>query len=158
MTIAEIKSQLTIGEVLSHYNLESNRNGMLSCPFHEDDKASMKVCEVKNLDVIDFIMKKENSTKHQAIIKAKSLCNHQVDLFSKSPTKMTNELSSNPSNSFKRYHKSIHQHKLAQEYCEMRCLDWRVLEVGYKSRKTSEKWGCEFIWSWNNWQFSFLSA
>jgi len=86
MRIEQIKSQLTITTVLSNYGLEINRNGMLACPFHADDKPSMKVyatntvycfagsCEIKSLDVIDFIMRMEKVNKHEAILKAKSLC------------------------------------------------------------------------------------
>jgi len=153
MTIAEIKSQLSIGQILSHYNLKANRNGMLNCPFHDDAKASMKVyaetntvycfggsCGVKNLDVIDFIMKMDKSSKHEAILKAKSLCGqtNSPNLFNQTLSKMS---SSNTSRDFKRYHKSMHNHKPAQEYCEGRCLDWRVLEIGYKSRRTTDRWG-----------------
>ncbi|MEL7119640.1 MAG: hypothetical protein AAFO07_09370 [Bacteroidota bacterium] len=43
MTIPQIKSKLSILTVLSHYSLEMNSNHMLKCPFHEDEKASMKI-------------------------------------------------------------------------------------------------------------------
>ena len=85
MTIQEIKTKLSILTVLHHYGLRMNTNAMLACPFHDDQKASMKIyratntvycfagsCEIKNLDAIDFIMKKESCTKHEALNKAKS--------------------------------------------------------------------------------------
>ncbi|MEL7428323.1 MAG: CHC2 zinc finger domain-containing protein, partial [Bacteroidota bacterium] len=93
MTIAQIKARLSIREVLSHYGLGVNRNGMVNCPFHSDRKASMKVydetntvycfaggCEVSYLDVIDFIMKMDGSSKRAAIMKAKELVGVGGDL------------------------------------------------------------------------------
>lgn len=43
MEIKEIKSRLTIHSVLTHYNLEPDRNNMLKCPFHKEDTASMRI-------------------------------------------------------------------------------------------------------------------
>ena len=87
MTIAEIKNKLSLALVLRYYGLTPNRNGMLCCPFHDDKKASMKIyaetntaycfagsCEVESVDVIDFIMKMDSCSKHEAIKKAKQLC------------------------------------------------------------------------------------
>ncbi len=159
MTITEIKNRLSITQVLSHYGLKSNKNGMLCCPFHEDQKASMKVyvetntvycfagtCEVEYLDQIDFILHREKCSKHEAIEKAKSLCGDVKAIKkSSSPNSSKPKLKSmkapHPATAFKSYHKSLHHHKLSQEYCESRCLDWRLLEIGYKSRKSSDKWG-----------------
>ncbi len=91
MTIAQIKDHLSIMTVLAHYGLQPNGNMMLKCPWHEDKKPSMKVyvetntvycfaggCDMGSLDVIDFIMKKEEITKHKAIQKAKELCGHNT--------------------------------------------------------------------------------
>ena len=151
MTIQQIKEILSIQMVLSHYGLSPNKNGMLNCPFHEDKKASMRIyaetntaycfagsCKVESLDVIDFILHMERLTKREAILKAKSLCSSNQIKTPPNPSQMKKE---NPQTSFKRYHKSLHNHKPAQEYCEARCLDWRLLEIGYKSRQTSTKWG-----------------
>ena len=90
MSIQEIKSALTIETVLSHYNLSINKNQMLKCPFHSDQKASMKIypktntaycfagsCKIESLDSIDFIMEIEKCNKHEALLKAKSLLVHQ---------------------------------------------------------------------------------
>ena len=84
MTIPEIKSALTIQTVLTSYGLTIGKSGSIKCPFHEDGKASMKIypetntaycfagsCEVKSVDVIDFIMRMDKSTKREAILKAK---------------------------------------------------------------------------------------
>jgi DNA primase len=92
MEIAEIKSQLTIGQVLDHYNLSANKNKMLCCPFHNDKTPSMQVypetntvfcfssnCKLhgKAIDVIDFILHQEGISKHEAINKAKELAGYK---------------------------------------------------------------------------------
>ncbi len=86
MNIPEIKSRLSMQEVLRHYGLKPDRNRMLNCPFHEDKKPSMQFyedtntvycfsanCELqgKGIDQIDFILHKEHCSKHEAIEKAK---------------------------------------------------------------------------------------
>jgi DNA primase len=86
MEITEIKQQLTIGQVLNHYGLMPDRGNMLHCPFHEDKTPSLQIypktntyncfssnCTARSGDVIDFIMKMEKSTKHEAILKAQEL-------------------------------------------------------------------------------------
>lgn len=94
MEISEIKQQLTIIAVLSHYGLKPDRNKRINCPFHNDKTPSMQVypetgtvfcfssnCSLhgKAIDQIDFIMHKEQCNKHEAIEKAKALLNH-VDI------------------------------------------------------------------------------
>ena len=80
MEIPEIKARLSILSVLKHYGLQPDRNHMLKCPFHDDEKPSMKVyletgtfhcfgCG-RSGDTIEFIQQKENCTKHEAILKA----------------------------------------------------------------------------------------
>ena len=83
MQIPEIKSRLTITQVLKHYNLRPDRNHRLLCPFHEDKTPSLQVypdtntwtcfstnCHAGSGDVIDFILNKEGFSKHEAIEKA----------------------------------------------------------------------------------------
>ncbi len=83
MEISEIKQRLKIETALNHYGLQPDKNGILNCPFHKEDQASLKVytdtntfncfgCGV-NGDVIEFIQKKESCSKHEAIVRAKSL-------------------------------------------------------------------------------------
>ncbi|WP_161636209.1 CHC2 zinc finger domain-containing protein [Saccharicrinis fermentans] len=43
MEIREIKQCLSIFTVLKHYGLYPYKNNMLKCPFHADDKPSLKV-------------------------------------------------------------------------------------------------------------------
>ena len=88
MEIPEIKAQLSLKEVLSHYGLNPDKQNRLNCPFHEDKTPSLQVyyktgtvycfssnCRThgKSMDVIDFILHKEGCSKHKAIEKAKEL-------------------------------------------------------------------------------------
>ncbi len=86
MEIREIKQKLKIETVLSRYNLTHDHNNRLRCPFHDDKTPSMQIypetgtwtcfssnCSAGSGDQIDFIMKYEKISKHEAIIKARSL-------------------------------------------------------------------------------------
>ena len=92
MEISEIKEKLTMATVLHYYGLKTDTQSRISCPFHEDKTPSMQVyyktqtaycfssnCKTngKSMDVIDFIMHKENSTKAIAINKAKEILGYQ---------------------------------------------------------------------------------
>jgi DNA primase catalytic core len=88
MEISEIKQRLKVEAVLKHYGLQVNRNHMLKCPFHADDKPSLKVypdtntfncfgCDA-NGDVIEFIQRKENCNKHEALKKATEMFDSNV--------------------------------------------------------------------------------
>ncbi|MEL7062697.1 MAG: toprim domain-containing protein, partial [Bacteroidota bacterium] len=155
MSIKEIKSRLSILTVLAHYDLQVDRNNMLKCPFHEDTKASMRVypetntvycfagsCKVDNLDVIDFVMNMDNSTKHAAIKKCEKLLGEQGEV-----PKVQLEPKPAPvpvTQAFNAHLKSFSSHKKAREYAQGRALDCQVLEIGYKSQKATDKWarGC----------------
>jgi len=43
MEIAQIKQLLSIESVLTHYGLSPDRNGMLSCPFHDGGTSLMQL-------------------------------------------------------------------------------------------------------------------
>ena len=43
MEISDIKANLKIETVLSHYGLQPDKNGMIKCPFHDDKTPSMQV-------------------------------------------------------------------------------------------------------------------
>jgi len=90
MEILEIKKQLTIRNVLSYYSINTGKK-YIHCPFHQteaDKKMSMVVndktntvycfsskckCGMKAIDVIDFVLYKENTDKHGALLKATEL-------------------------------------------------------------------------------------
>jgi len=89
MEIVEIKSRLSIETVLQHYGLRPDNNRRLCCPFHADHTPSLQIypdtntaycfssnCPThgKSMDAIDFIMHKENITKHEAIENGSALC------------------------------------------------------------------------------------
>ncbi|MEL7228114.1 MAG: CHC2 zinc finger domain-containing protein, partial [Cyanobacteria bacterium J06576_12] len=155
MSIKEIKTRLSILTVLAHYDLQVDRNNMLKCPFHEDAKASMRVypetntvycfagsCKVDNLDVIDFVMQMDNSTKHTAIKKCERLLGEQGEM-----PKLQPEPKPAPvpvTHAFNAHLKSFASHKKAREYAQSRALDCQALEIGYKSQKSKDKWarGC----------------
>ena len=88
VTISEIKARLRMARVLTHYDLRPDRNRHLRCPFHDDRTASMQVypdtdtvfCRAAGcpahghaVDVIDFVMRVEGCSKHEAILKTAQL-------------------------------------------------------------------------------------
>ena len=144
MEIQEIKQRLSILTVLSHYNLEPDRHQMLRCPFHEDKDPSLKVytntdtfncfgCGA-NGDVIEFIQKKENLGKHQALVKATGLAgeitkrtppirptkDNHTEILTRIFTYFKNGLNS-----------GIARHPHA--YLKSRCLNHGALGLGYNS-------------------------
>jgi len=151
MTIPEIKSALSILNVLASYGLQPNKGNSLKCPFHPDGKASMKIypgtntaycfagsCEVKSVDVIDFIMRMDKSTKREAILKAKAMCGQALTTPPTPSPKRTPE---------KLDLSAIYEESLSdmartpsgKAYCTARGLD--IEGIGYKSRKSKERWG-----------------
>lgn len=90
MHISDIRQQLDILGLVQQYGLQPNRNNMIKCPFHEDDRPSLQLYPKTNTwhcfgcgkgtDVIDFIQLKEDVTKHKAITKAKKLIGFEPDL------------------------------------------------------------------------------
>ena len=142
MSIPEIKKQLSILQVLAHYGLELGRNDMIVCPFHEDEKPSMKIyretntvfcfaggCTIDSMDVIDFIMQMEKGTKHEAILKAKTLvsANSSINPIINTQATMTSE--ADHQSQYEIYRKSLRRHKDAQAYCQQRSLDWNISNV-----------------------------
>ena len=86
MEIHEIKSRLTLQTVLHHYNLTPDKNNRLCCPWHDDKTPSLQLypktntwtcfssnCTAGSGDVIDFVMRMEKGTKHEALVKCKEL-------------------------------------------------------------------------------------
>ena len=70
---SQIKAQVSTRDVAEHYGYKVGRNGMMCCPFHEDQNPSMKVdqnficfgCQEKG-DVIDFAAKLFGVTSFEA--------------------------------------------------------------------------------------------
>jgi DNA primase len=152
MEIQDIKNKLTLATVLHHYNLKPDKQLRLKCPFHDDKTPSMQIyykthtaycfssnCKThgKSLDVIDFILYKENLTKHEAIKKAVAILGGEKQ----SANLQSSNLQSSDSveravfleKMFTYFKNSIHNSKPAQEYLKNRCLDFQKTEVGYNS-------------------------
>mgnify|MGYP002623692680 CR=1 FL=1 len=157
MEIKEIKSRLSMEQVLRHYGIEITRNGHIRCPFHEDRQASMRVYPSTNtvycfagscsthghsLDVIDFIMKTENCTKHDAILKAGAMAGLEVLPQAEEKPKRTAQ-NLTLEEVFATLRRGLTLTLRAQEYAANRGLDYLKMEIGYNSgqlhhRKTSE--------------------
>jgi DNA primase len=152
MTIPEIKNQLPILTVLASYGLEPGKSNALKYPFHADGKASMKIypetntaycfagsCEVKSVDVIDFIMKMDSSTKREAILKAKGMIGTAIVTI---PARIevlppTLDIQS----IYLESRAGMERTPSGKEYCERRALNVEKLGIGYKSRKSKQRWG-----------------
>lgn len=157
MEITEIKQQLTLARVLQHYNLKLDKHMRLCCPFHADKTPSLQVyykthtcycfssnCKThgKSLDVIDFIMYKENMNKHDAILKAAEIINcfegkvqhHQKSIETiNEAAQLTMPREQFLQNMFTYFKNAVHNSKPAQEYLQSRGLDATKLEVGYNT-------------------------
>ncbi|MFC0346032.1 CHC2 zinc finger domain-containing protein [Epilithonimonas hispanica] len=147
MEIQEIKSRLSIATVLHYYGLKPDKNAKMCCPFHEDKTPSMQIyyktqtaycfssnCKThgKSMDVIDFILHKENCTKHEAIKKAVEILGHQEP---NKKDRYQKNLSREEflGNMFQYFRNAINNSKPAKDYLEKRSLDFTKIEVGYNS-------------------------
>ncbi|MDP2161196.1 MAG: CHC2 zinc finger domain-containing protein [Flavobacterium sp.] len=149
MEISEIKSNLTLEQVLTNYNLKPNKNNMLRCPFHEDSTASLQVsfsqnkykchaCDKKG-DVIQFVQDYEKLTKHEALKK----CTAMIETIQPVQKTTTTIQTPNPINEQERilflekmflsFRKGLLSSPPAKEYCSSRNLDFDKLEVGFNS-------------------------
>jgi DNA primase len=156
MDIKDIKSRLSILEVLAHYGHKPNNQNMLCCPFHPDKTPSLQIypatntyccfssnCNAGTGDAIQFIQLKENCNKHEALIKAASLLNPDT-------TNGTGNTTSQPAPKlfieatpierealmiklFSIFSKGLSHTKKAQDYLQSRSLDWQQIEVGYNA-------------------------
>ncbi len=146
MEIPEIKQRLTIQTILKHYGLQADKNGMLNCPFHKEDQASLKVYTNTNTfncfgcgangDVVEFIQKKESCSKHKAIVKAKELTGETLQPIKQETTKEIKQdhrgILTKIFTSFKNGIKSSTA-KHPQAYLISRSLRYEKLELGYNS-------------------------
>jgi DNA primase len=142
MTIQEIKVQLTMARVLSHYNLSPNKQNMLCCPFHPDKTPSMQIypatntafcfssnCQLqgKSIDTIDFILYKEQCSKHEALLKAKVLLGqHLIQTVTSKTTRDYTTL-------FQDFKTALIRSKKAIDYIKTRHIYDIKLEIGYNN-------------------------
>ena len=167
MEISEIKQRLPILKVLSHYHLKPDRNHRLCCPFHDDKTPSLQVypeigtwtcfssnCSAGSGDQVDFIMKKEGITKHEAILKAQELMGTPGDPVT-TKTKPAQDMKPLPeltpeertailTEAFIHFARSLNKRpENAIKYLESRRLDYKKLSVGFdagtlhKSKETT---------------------
>jgi len=147
MEIRDIKESLNLNRVLSYYKLQPDKNNRLNCPFHKDKTPSMQVyletntvycfssnCKThgKSLDVIDFIMYKENLNKHDAILKAQELIGEPIQKVKRESKQNYNAIISKIFTSFRKGLQS-NLAKNPSEYLQQRSLDPKLIEVGYNS-------------------------
>ncbi|EAY25438.1 DNA primase [Microscilla marina ATCC 23134] len=150
MTISDIKQNLSITTVLAHYGLSVNGSNRLCCPFHDDKKPSMEMfpksdtvfcfssnCKVhgKPIDVIDFVMHQEKLSKHEAILKCKSLLGATGGGVAAAPAQAQPMVSEKVrvktmTAAFAHFQRSFAQSKAAQAYMQNRGLE-RIQEVGF---------------------------
>ncbi len=160
MEISDIKQQLTLARVLQHYGLKPDKNLRLHCPFHNDKTPSLQVyyktqtcycfssnCKThgRSIDVIDFVMHKENTDKHHALLKCTEIIGyyqgkvnhlHQVPQPSEpSRIAVQNQLSRSAflQNMFTYFKNAVHNSKPAKAYIQSRQLDFKKTEVGYNA-------------------------
>ena len=142
MEISEIKTRLTLAQVLHYYHLKPDKNLRLCCPFHDDKTPSLQVyykthtafcfssnCKThgKAIDVLDFIMYMDGITKHEAIKKAIELIGGE--------TKPMDELTKSEvlTKMFTYFKNAIANSRQARDYIKSRHLDHEKMEVGYNS-------------------------
>jgi DNA primase len=153
MDIKEIKSLLTIGQVLQHYNLKPDKNNRLLCPFHPDKTPSLQIypttntyccfssnCNAGTGDTIQFIQLKENCSKHEALTKAASLLNGNTAAPQQPGTTaklfIDAELMAKEAvitKLFKYFAKALPLTKKAVDYLQGRAIDYQQHEAGYNS-------------------------
>jgi DNA primase len=152
MDIKDIKQQLTINQVLQHYNLKPDKNSRLLCPFHPDKTPSLQIypatntyccfssnCNAGTGDTIQFIQLKENCNKHEALVKATALLNGNtmpatqpgaaklfIDVEVMAKEAVLTKL-------FKYFTKALPLTKKAVDYLEGRAINYKEHEAGYNS-------------------------
>ncbi len=139
MDIFEIKTRLSISQVLAQYNFTPDRNHRLRCPWHNDKTPSLQIypktntwtcfssnCNAGSGDQIDFIMKMEQCTKYEAILKAKSLLGYEI--IKKTAIKTTTDYPK----LFHQFQANIKSEKV-KSYLESRNLNHKQIEIGYNA-------------------------
>ena len=146
MSIQELKSRLSIMEVLNHYNIQIDKNNRTCCPFHDDKNPSMQIypktntyccfssnCSAGTGDQIEFIQKMEACSKHIALKKAHELIGSSVLPSSKLADVMISKLDNEKSMGgiFIELQTQLKQNPEAINYLQSRNLNHENIEVGY---------------------------
>jgi DNA primase len=154
MDIPEIKRQLPIGQVLEHYGLKPDKHDRLLCPFHPDKTPSLQIypktntyccfssnCTAGTGDTIQFIQLMEKCSKHEALVKATSLCGggsgplRSTTTASKLFIEAGDELEKQAvlGKVFGYFKRALPLTKKALEYIQGRGVDSSQHEIGYNS-------------------------
>lgn len=143
MEIQEIKSKLTLAQVLHYYHLKPDKNLRLCCPFHEDKTPSLQLyykthtaycfssnCPThgRSMDVIDFIMNMENCTKHDALKKATEMITGEAP-----KTKVPADRLTTLSKIFTYFKNGVSNSPQAKDYIAKRHLNNDILDIGFNS-------------------------
>ncbi len=150
MEIKDIKAQLSITQVLSYYGLKADKNSRVNCPFHNDKTPSMQIylatntyccfsgnCNAGTGDAIQFIEKKENCSKHEALKKATAMLEATgAVLLIEQPKAKVKTQPINPQilETFFTYYKTgLPRTKKAVAYVQQRSLDYKKVEMAFNS-------------------------
>jgi DNA primase len=145
MEIQQIKSNLTLSQILHHYGLKP-KNNMLNCPFHEDKTASLQVnlekhfykchaCGAKG-DQIQWVQDYEKLSKREAILKcAEMVGSGKMEVGSVKPESPNFVLPASDflEKMFSSFRKGIFNSVPAKDYCKKRNLDLEKLSIGFNS-------------------------
>jgi DNA primase len=166
MELKDIKQQLSIDRVLSHYSLKPDKNNRLLCPFHNDKNPSLQIypatntyccfssnCNAGTGDTIQFIQLMEslpaggrNCNKHEALVKATALLNGNTITPTQPVAKFFIETEPMEriavlTKAFKSFSKALPMTKKAVEYMQSRALDYKLHEVGFISDRYHHETG-----------------
>ena len=146
MEISEIKSRLSLQTVLAHYQIKLDSNHRTLCLWHDDKTPSLQIypetntwtcfstnCTAGSGDVIDFIMRMEDCSKHEAIQKAKSMIG--VSIIQTTSKKMAAKLVKGQTGYdklFTQFRSNIKSEKV-KAYLAQRNLDRTKVEIGYNA-------------------------
>jgi DNA primase catalytic core len=148
MELKDIKQQLSISQVLQHYNLKPDKNNRLLCPFHPDKTPSLHIypatntyccfsssCSAGTGDAIQFIQLKENCSKHEALIKATALLNGNATAVQPAAAKLSIETAplekiAALTKLFRYFAKALPLTKKAVDYLEGRAINYKLHELG----------------------------
>lgn len=153
MDIKDIKAQLSITQVLQHYNLKADRNNKLCCPFHDDKSPSLQIypktntyccfsssCKAGTGDQIQFIELKENCNKHEALLKAAALIDNGELKIENVPPAAKLFIEENSLDKiavltkfFTYYKTGLPRSKKAVDYLQDRCIDYKITEAAFNS-------------------------
>jgi len=154
MEINEIKQQLTIDQVLNHYNLKPDKNHRLKCPWHNDKTPSLQIfpktnswtcfssnCNAGSGDQVEFCVKMEGD-KHKGILVAQSLVSPGG---SPAPTTQQSQVQELPriavlSRIAQESKSSFKKVARARNYIKSRGLDPDQTEVGYTGPDFGKSW------------------